>query len=48
VECSPLGYGRAGPKEGFIEEDSQSSGDAEGRACVFHGISPGADRKVIL
>ena len=48
VECSPLGYGRAGPEEGFIEEDSQGSRDAERRAGVFHGISQGAERKVIL
>ena len=42
VECSPLGYGRAGPEEGFIEEDSQSSGDAERAACMFHGIISGS------
>jgi hypothetical protein len=48
VECTPLRHGRAGPEEGFIEEDSQGTGDAERRACVFHGISQDADRKVIL
>lgn len=46
VECSPLGYGRAGPEEGFIEKDSQSFGDAERTAAVFHGIAREAGREV--
>ena len=38
VECASLGYGWAGLEEGFFEKYSQSFGDAERAAGVFHGI----------
>lgn len=44
VECAPLGYGRAGPEEGFIEKYAQSFGDAERTAVVFHGRAKRAER----
>jgi len=45
VECAPLGYRRACLEEGFIEKYSQSFGDAERAAGVFHGIRDTAVRK---
>lgn len=45
VECAPLGYRRAGLKEGFVEKYSQSFGDTERAAGVFHGIRDTAVRK---
>jgi hypothetical protein len=45
VECASLGYGRAGLEEGFVEKYSQSFGDAERAAGVFHGIRNAAVRK---
>jgi hypothetical protein len=48
VECSSLGYGRAGPEEGFIEKYSQSFGDAERAAGVFHCVVGIAEGKVMI
>ena len=45
VECASLGYGRASLEEGFVEKYSQSFGDAERAAGVFHGIRDTAVRK---
>ena len=36
VECASLSYGWVGPEEGFVEKYSQSFGDAERPAGVFH------------
>ena len=43
VECSPLGYGRAGVEEGFVEKYSQSFGDAERAARMFHRVADGVE-----
>lgn len=48
VECASLGYGRAGLEEGFVEKYSQSFGDAERAAGVFHGIRNAAVRKMMV
>lgn len=48
VECASLGYRRAGLEEGFVEKYSQSFGDAERAAGVFHGIGNTAVRKRIV
>lgn len=48
VECSSLRYGGTGPEEGFVEEYSQSFGDAERAAGVFHCIADVAECKVIV
>ena len=45
VECASLGYGRAGLEEGFVEKYSQSFGDAERAAGVFHGLTDNAEIK---
>jgi hypothetical protein len=45
VECSSLSYGWAGPEEGFIEKYSQSFGDAERAAGVFHCVVDVAESK---
>ena len=37
VKCASLSYRRAGLEEGFVEKYSQSFGDAERAAGVFHG-----------
>lgn len=48
VECSPLGYGRASLEEGLIEKYSQSFGDAERAAGVFHCVGDGAENEVTV
>jgi hypothetical protein len=48
VECPSLCYGRAGPEEGFIEKYSQSFGDAERAASVFHCVEGVAKSKVTI
>jgi hypothetical protein len=48
VECASLGYGRAGLEEGFVEKYSQSFGDAERAAGVFHGIRNATVRKRMI
>ena len=48
VECASLGYGRAGLEEGFVEKYSQSFGDAERAAGVFHGMTETAVRKKMV
>lgn len=45
VECASLGYRWAGLEEGFVEKYSQSFGDAERAAGVFHGMTDNAEIK---
>lgn len=45
VECASLRYGRAGLDERLVEKDSQSFGDAERAARVFHGTLEAATDK---
>ena len=48
VECASLGYRWIGLEEGFVEKHSQSFGNAEWAAGVFHGIEDTAVRKKMV
>ena len=48
VECASLRYGRTGPEEGFVEKYSQSFGDAERAAMVFHRMTQADNWKTII